>query len=237
MNRGFSYGDGFFETIRLVDGTAPLLLFHLDRIADGLQIYGFEPEFVIDEDFLQAILKEYPDNGLVRINFFREGEGTYAPESNAVAFSHSFRETEHPFFLPIKLDLIDELKQAPVVNGTVGVYDKPKPMVDWLTVKSLSSAYYVLAASYARANSIDYLLIQNTRGDICEELSSNLLWVKGDQVFLTLPDSGAVNGATQRYIWSNYHTLIYDEAFDIEKMDDLDGVYLLRGSRGVIRIK
>ena len=35
LDRGFSYGDGLFESIRLVDGQAPLWPRHMQRLADG----------------------------------------------------------------------------------------------------------------------------------------------------------------------------------------------------------
>ncbi|MEO7052316.1 MAG: aminodeoxychorismate lyase [Rhodanobacter sp.] len=35
LDRGLSYGDGLFETIRLVDGRAPLWPRHMHRLADG----------------------------------------------------------------------------------------------------------------------------------------------------------------------------------------------------------
>ncbi len=35
LDRGFCYGDGLFETIRIVDGRAPLWLRHMHRLTDG----------------------------------------------------------------------------------------------------------------------------------------------------------------------------------------------------------
>ncbi|OOG55823.1 aminodeoxychorismate lyase [Rhodanobacter sp. B05] len=46
LDRGFGYGDGLFESIRLVDGRAPLWPRHMQRLADGcsrLQIPAPDP--------------------------------------------------------------------------------------------------------------------------------------------------------------------------------------------------
>ena len=85
MNRGFLFGDGFFETIRIINGTIPLLFSHLERIDEAVQIYDLHPAFDIDDEFITAIAKEYESNGILRINFFRDGEGKYNPTDNGMA--------------------------------------------------------------------------------------------------------------------------------------------------------
>jgi branched-chain amino acid aminotransferase len=237
MNRGFLYGDGFFETIRIKDGQVPMIDGHLDRIEDALHIYEFEPDFSIDEDFIYAIVGTNPKNGTLRINFFREGNGKYAPESNALAFDHTFEEHNNDFFVPTSLDLEADLKNAPLKKGKLSIYPKPKPIVDWMTVKSLSSIYYVLAAKYKQQHPTDYLLIQNDKGYICEELVSNLLLQVGEDFFISPLSSGGVNGATQRFLLRNYGFAITEKEITLKDLEAVDAVYCCKGSTGVTRIK
>jgi branched-chain amino acid aminotransferase len=237
MNRGFLYGDGFFETIRVVDGNIPLLQTHLDRINDAIEIFRMEPTFLIDEELIRSIALSYSKNGIVRINFFRDGKGQYSPETDEVAFDHSFREYNSPFFLPTSLDLEADLERAPLAKGKLGVYAEPKPIVPWMTVKSLSSIYYVLAAKYKQQQELDYLLIQNTEGNICEELISNILIQKGEDFFIPSLSSGGVNGATQRFLLRNYGFAITEKNLTMSDIEEADAVYSCKGSTGISRMK
>ncbi|MDB9881556.1 aminotransferase class IV [Bacteroidia bacterium] len=237
MNRGFLYGDGFFETIRVLDGSIPLMDSHLERIEDAMIIYKLEPKFEISEDFIRSIASEYESNGSLRINFFRDGGGTYSPETNDVAFNHLFTPQNKPFFVPTSLDFEADLKNAPVSLGTTGLYPAPKPNVSWMTVKSLSSMYYVLAAQHKKEKKLDYLFIQNEEGHICEELISNILIQKGENFFIPSIASGGVNGATQRFLFRNYGFAITEKKLTIKDLETADAVYLCKGSTGVIKVR
>jgi branched-chain amino acid aminotransferase len=237
MNRGFLYGDGFFETIRVINGTIPLMQTHEDRINDAFEIYQLEPTFLVDEEFIRSIALSYKNDGIVRINFFRDGAGKYLPLSNEVAFDHSFTEYSQPFFLPTSLDLEADLKKAPIDKGKIAIYPEPKPIAPWMTVKSLSSIYYVIAAKYKEEQRLDYLLIQNTEGHICEELISNILIQKGEAFFIPSLNSGGVNGATQRFLLRNYCFAITEKNITMKDIEDADAVYSCKGSDGVCRVK
>jgi branched-chain amino acid aminotransferase len=237
MNRGFLYGDGFFETIRILNGNIPLIQTHIDRIEEALAIYDLYPGFNIDEDFILGLASGYGQNGNLRINFFRDGGGKYLPESNELAFDHTFEEHAQDFFLPSSLDLEAELKKALIKLGSIALYPEPKPIVPWMTVKSLSSIYYVLAAKYKQEQQADYLLIQNTDGHICEELISNILIQKGEYFFIPSLSSGGVNGATQRFLLRNYGFAISEKEITMTDIENADAVYSCKGSTGVSRFR
>ncbi|MBT8326748.1 MAG: aminotransferase class IV [Bacteroidia bacterium] len=237
MNRGFLYGDGFFESIRIVDGNMPLLTFHLERIYDALEIYQIYPNFDVSEEFIQGIAETYEPNGILRINFFRDGEGRYTPESNGLAFDHSFRLTEDEFNLPTGLDLASELDRMPILKGKIGLYPKSKPNEDWLTVKSLSSIYYVIASNFKKMNKLDYLFLANAQKELCEEVSSNIFLKKGEEITIPKLSAGGVNGVTQRYLMETYGFQIKEQSITYDDLDSFEHVFLSRGTVGVFRIK
>lgn len=237
MNRGYLYGDGFFETIRILNGTIPLLFNHLQRISEALDIYSFRTSFDITEDFIFGIAQSYSPNGSLRINFFRDGGGKYLPDSDEVAIDHSFEKHSHTFFLPTSLDLGLDLQKAPVQKGTFTLYSETKPIVPWMTVKSMSSVYYVLAAKYKQAKQVDYLFLQNTHGSICEELNSTILIQQGEHFFIPSLDSGGVNGATQRYLLSNYGFAVTEKNLTMQDIEAAESIYVCKATTGVTRIK
>ncbi len=237
MNRGYLYGDGFFETIRILNGSIPLIFNHLQRISEALEIYSLRASFDITEDFIYGIANSYMPNGSLRINFFRDGEGKYLPNSDYVAFDHSFEPHSLTFFLPTSLDLASDLHQAPIQKGSFSLYSESKPITKWMTVKSMSSVYYVLAAKYKQAKQVDYLFLQNTHGIICEELNSTVLIQQGEHFFIPSLHSGGVNGVTQRYLLSNYGFAISEKNLTMQDIEIADAVYLCKATTGVIRIK
>jgi len=235
MNRGFLYGDGFFETIRVFDNQIPLIEFHINRIQDALKIYQLKPTFNIDENFITS-LKSRP-NELIRINFFRSGKGKYGPETDELAFDYSLEENNEPFFLPTQLDLVNDITKAPHINGKIGLYPQSKPIEDWLSVKSLSSIFYVLAAKYKVANNLDHLIIQNKDQFVCEELVSNLLLFDGEQFIIPSIKNGGINGVTQRFIIRNYGFQVFEKDITFEHVLGSKRIYLMKGSTGISRVK
>mgnify|MGYP006074933663 FL=1 len=236
MNRGFLYGDGFFESIRIVNGMAPLLHFHTERIIDAFSIYQMTPSFNINE-VLQKSIHEYHTDGILRINFYRDGKGKYLPETDNVVFDYAFTPISAIFFLPETSNLQSALTNAPRMQGSIGIYPEPKPNVPWMTVKSLSSAYYVFAAKYKQQNGLQYLLIQNSKGEICEELLSNLILQIGDRLIVPRRDCGGVNGATLRYIASNYSLQLTEAIVTFPDVEAATAIYSCKGSTGVSKIK
>ena len=234
MNRGYLYGDGFFETIRIIDGQIPLINQHLERIEEAIEIYKFIPTFYIDEAFIYSLKSS--ENELIRINFFRTGGGKYLAENNELAFDYTTEKYSAPFFLPITLDLDAELEKSPKQIGTIGLYPEPKPNVKWLTVKSLSSIYYVLAADYKKNQNLDYLFIQNQDRHICEELISNILIQKGEDLIIST-NNGGINGVTQRYLSTNYGFQLKKENLNFDDILNSDAIYSMKGSTGISRIK
>lgn len=80
LDRGLAYGDGLFETIRAVDGAAPLWKRHMARLRDGCERLGLpvpDPG-VLSREFARVV-EGIPD-AVVKIILTRgRGERGYAP--------------------------------------------------------------------------------------------------------------------------------------------------------------
>ncbi|MFY0642864.1 MAG: aminotransferase class IV [Bacteroidia bacterium] len=238
MNRGFKYGDGFFESIRTIKGHIPLLDQHLLRIKDGISIFEFEIDFEPTPEWLSQIInpEKHPDH-VVRISFYREGEGKYAPINNSFATEIETATSNSEFWLPAKLDLFAELQKAPKQAGSIGIYELAKPSHPIFTVKTLSSAFYVLAAKHKVEEKLDYLLLTNSNGEIIEELSSNIICIKGDEMIVPPANSGYVNGTCLRYMMPLYGFQLTKRPILASEIESFDAIYLSQGTTGVKRIK
>ncbi len=57
-NRSFRYGDGFFETMKIMDGNILLAGYHFTRIFSSLQLLSFDvPVLFSPEYFLSQVQK------------------------------------------------------------------------------------------------------------------------------------------------------------------------------------
>ena len=88
-NRGFKYGDGLFETIRVFEGKIPFLDYHYDRLHKGFSILKFDiPNFYSIDFFRKEIFKltNGKGNHRIRVSIFRSEGGFYTPSNNHSEF-------------------------------------------------------------------------------------------------------------------------------------------------------
>jgi 4-amino-4-deoxychorismate lyase len=85
FDRGLSYGDGLFETIRFVRGMAPLWSRHMQRLQESctrLRLPGPDTQLLLDEAVSVAVGLE---QAVVRITLTRGlGERGYAPPASPI---------------------------------------------------------------------------------------------------------------------------------------------------------
>jgi 4-amino-4-deoxychorismate lyase len=86
LDRGLAYGDGLFETIRAVAGTAPLRGRHMARLSEGCRRLGLPaPDIDVLAAEFARMAQPAPDC-VVKIILTRGiGERGYAPSMNATA--------------------------------------------------------------------------------------------------------------------------------------------------------
>lgn len=66
-DRGFAYGHGLFETMRLWRGGLPLLDRHLDRLRAGAGVLGIHCDIAAVQVELDDILRQLPADGVLRL--------------------------------------------------------------------------------------------------------------------------------------------------------------------------
>ena len=80
LDRGLVYGDGLFETIRVVDGSAPLWQGHIARLRDGCRRLGLPPPNAATLAGELARVADGMADAVVKIILTRgRGERGYAP--------------------------------------------------------------------------------------------------------------------------------------------------------------
>jgi len=187
-NRSFLYGDGFFETFKLIKGRCERFALHFERIKHSFELLqldwnpfwsqSFFEEKLLSEslNFKEAVLK-------ARLIFYRNSTGTYTPESDTADF---FIKLE-PCVVSAKSVLY------------AGIYPHAKKACNFLSgIKSTSALMFVMAGKFMKQKGWDEIIILNEHGRVCEALTSNI-FMEIDGIYYTPPLSeGCIAGVNRK---------------------------------------
>lgn len=193
-NRAFRYGDGFFETMKMINGSIVLEALHLERLFYSLQIMQFDkPDYFTPTYIQQQIQMLTTNNGhqqlaRVRLMIFRGNGGLYDVADNQPNYLiQSWRLNEFLAYQEkgLKIDIYAEAKK------TADVFS---------SVKSNNYLPYAMAAMWCRKMNLDDALVMNCYDRIAEGTTSNVFIVK-DGVVQTPPlREGCISGVVRRYL-------------------------------------
>ena len=186
-NRGLAYGDGLFETMRLIDNDIPLLNYHLTRLENGASRLGL----LLDSNKLNSFLTQTisaagPGQNVLKLVCVRSGAayGYQSGSSNVdILLRVSPLTTDSSPFEPAAQVCATQLACQPALAG----------------IKHLNRLEQVLAARELAPDISEGILL-DTNNNLIEAISSNLVLVSGSiWVYPDLSESG-VEGVMQSYL-------------------------------------
>lgn len=186
-NRSFLYGDGFFDTLLIIDGICQNYDLHFTRNIKSANLLEMEWKHEWNIDFFNEILnniaKENKFNDLkVRFTFYRNSSGGYCPDSNNMGFE-------------IKTEIYTKTSKK---HYNTGIFRKAYKQNNFFScIKNTSAMLYVAAALEMKNNNLEEIIILNEYGRVCESLNSNI-YIKKNEIFYTPPLSEACVDGTFR---------------------------------------
>ncbi len=194
-NRGHLYGDGCFESIRVINGRPINLPNHYKRLRATLNVLhmNIPATFTIDffEKEIQLLINQnkIDQGGKIRFSIDRKPGGTYLPRTNEIDYFieayplplNSFELNENG----LRLDLYNEIK---------------KPINILSNFKTKNSLIYIMAKLYAKAHQLDDILLQNDQLGIIESSSANLFLVSNGVLYTPALDAGCLGGTMRMQI-------------------------------------
>ena len=192
-NRAFLYGDGVFETIKVISGKVFNFTAHFDRLKKSLEFLDIDCNISSTEllSLIEKLLSKNNINnsGRVRISFYRDSNGKYLPDNNKGSFIIQSFINDVNYF---------ELNKSGL---SLGFYNEQKKNSGSLSnLKSVNAVIYVLASLFAKKESFDDAIIFNEK-DIPIETSNSNIFILKDNVVIT-PDlsQGCVDGTMRNLI-------------------------------------
>lgn len=218
-DRGYQFGDGVYEVIRIYNGKMFTVDEHLERLLDSGKKIDLNIPYTVGElkQLLEKmILKNKLELGIVYMQFTRGASPrnhAYPGADVLPAFTAYTRKAERP---------VDSMK-----NGVKALLIED---IRWLRcdIKSLNLLGNIMAKQKA-AQSGCYEAIQHRGDTVTEGSSSNIAIVKEGKVYTHPATNLILNGITRRKINEICHEngiAIEESAFTLEGLKHADEVFM-----------
>ena len=223
-NRALNYGDGFFETIKIIDSIPFNFNSHLKRIKYAYGVLKIKRSFnleLLEKRIISVIKKNEIINGTVKLQVFRKGSGKYMPDSNDSEIIISAK-SGFPFVknLPVSLCFYDEqLKSSSSLSN----------------IKSSNSLIYVLASLYAKEFNFDSSILFNTKGFALETSNSNIFVVRNNKIFTPKLDDGCVAGTMRDFVLKKIN--VFECSLTKSEIINADELFITNANLGVVPVK
>ena len=196
-DRGFAYGDGLFETVRVSRGVPLFLSRHLARLFEGLSRLGFPAlpwdEAALAERCRSAIRENGAAEGVLRLTVTR-GSGPRGFEPPAEAQPTLVIQVGVLPLTPRPSLPSGGEGENPAAASAILTSWKVDPASPLCYVKHLSALDKVLARRLAREAGVDEALFHNLEGCVTEGAASNLFLVAGGRLLTPAVECGLLPG-------------------------------------------
>lgn len=233
-NRAYLYGDGLFESIRVLNGQAINVDNHVRRLLDGAKILrmncpeNFTPAFFEREIHTLLVKNGISGSARVRLSLDRKPGGTYLPVTNDVEYF-----IEVAAMNPDKFQLNEE-------GLKVDLFNDIKKQINVLSpYKVKNCMIYIMGKLKAMDSGVDDLLIQNDKMGIIESTSSNLFIVSNGVLYTPGVDLGCLGGTMRMQIINlalKHNIKVYECNISPQNLLAADEVFLTNAIKGVVWI-
>ncbi|MEW6304057.1 MAG: aminodeoxychorismate lyase [Verrucomicrobiota bacterium] len=230
FDRGFLYGDGLFETIRVFHGHPFRWEQHLDRLRRGARLLKLEVPYSPGEMRLIAAhlieLNAQPES-VLRINVTRGvGPRGYSTKSaNSPTLVLSLHPAPPSQTKPTAWRLVTS--RLRLAAG---------PLAQWKTANRLVQ---IMARMEADAAQTDEALLLNANDEVVECSSANLFWARGREVFTAPVEAGALEGVTRQVVFEACRKLkvpCRERTTKLAALKATDGVFATLSTLGIVEI-
>ena len=222
-NRSFLYGDGIFETLKIVNNKILFFEDHYFRLMASMRIVRMEIPMTFTLEYLEEqILKlvevlAIKDAARVRFTVFRNEGGFYLPNDNSISFVIQASELENIRY------------KIPKIQFEVDLYkDFIVPSQLLSTLKTANKITHVTASIFAKENQLDSTLLINETKNVIEAANGNLFMLMGNKLITPPISEGCLNGIMRKQIISLAKQIDSVEVieaaispFDLQKADEL----------------
>jgi branched-chain amino acid aminotransferase len=234
-NRGFKYGDGIFETIKVVNKKVIFWEDHYFRLMASMRMLRmkipmeFTLEFLEKEILKTVAVLEEGTSFRVRLNVFRKDGGLYTPKTNSINYLIEASESNYQTKETYEIDVFKDFYNY---SGLLS------------TIKTNNRMLNTLASIYASENDLDNCILVNERKGVVEVANANIFIVKDNVVKTPALTEGCIKGIVRSKVidiltknkdFTIEETVI--SPFEIQKADEVFITNAIMGIQAVTKYK
>ena len=239
FNRSFLYGDGVFETLKIVNNKILFFEDHYFRLMASLRIVRMEIPMKFTMEYLESevltLVKSLniQNAARVRLTVFRNEGGFYAPKDNSVSFVITAQSLENEkYFIEEKNYEVDLYKDFMIAKQLLS------------TLKTTNKIIHVTASVFAKENALDNCLLVNTDKNVIEANNGNLFMLTGNTLITPPISEGCLNGVMRKQILALAKKLENKEVieapispFELQKADELFITNVISGIQPITKYR
>lgn len=223
VNRGFLYGDGVFETLKIVNNKILFLEDHYFRLMASMRIVrmqipnNFTLEYLEEQVLNLAKANNCENSARVRLTVFRNDGGFYLPQTRTVSFLiqvSPLNETHYSFSDAIYE--VDLYKDFYITKQLLS------------SIKTTNKMINITGSIFADENDLQNCLLLNNEKNVVEALNGNLFMLIGNQLITPSIEDGCLNGIMRKQVLQVARKIEDIEVleqpispFDLQKADEL----------------
>jgi len=229
-NRGYRYGHGLFETIKVYKGEILHASLHFSRLIDGIAKLKFDlPKLFstgkLEEAVITLCKKNKCENlARVRVSLFRGNGGLYDTDS----------------LLQYVIECWPLNESVNTLNGNglvIDIFPDARKSCDiFSNLKSANFLPYSMAAVYAKENKLNDCLVLNTAGTVADSTIANLFIIRDGIIVTPSLGEGCVNGVMRKYLIASLRNTGYEineTAVLVADVEEADEVFLTNAINGL----
>ena len=239
QNRAFLYGDGIFETVKIINGKILFLEDHYFRLMASMRVVRMMiPMNFTMEYFEEQILNLIKEQGIsssarARITVFRNDGGLYLPQTNEISFLIKAAPLENTFYAVNTNEYeVDLYKDFYVTKQLLS------------SLKTTNKMIHITGSIYAHENDLANCLLLNDSKNVVEALQGNIFMVTGKKLITPPVSEGALNGIMRKQILALAKKVegieISEEIispFDLQKADELFLTNVIMGIQPITKYR
>ncbi len=238
-NRAFLYGDGVFESMKIVNQKILFLEDHYFRLMASMRIVrmdipmNFTMEFFEEQILSLAKANGCTDSARVRVTVFRNEGGYYLPVQRSVSYLINCSPLENKLYSidtkPYEVDLYKDFFISKQLLSTL---------------KTTNKILNVTASIFADENGLDNCLLLNESKNVAEALQGNIFMVINGKLITPSLSEGCLNGVLRKQIINlakKIEGLEVEEGeispFDLQKADELFISNVIKGIQPITKYR
>jgi branched-chain amino acid aminotransferase len=239
QNRAFLYGDGIFETLKIINNKILFLEDHYFRLMASMRVVRMEIPMNFTMEYMEEqILKLVQQNGFsasarARITVFRNDGGLYLPQTNDVSFLIHASPLENTFYT---------LNTAHYEVDLYKDFYVSKQLLS--SIKSTNKMINVTGSIFANENGLNNCILVNDSKNVVEVLQGNLFMVTGNKLITPPVSEGCLNGVMRKQILALAKKIegiqVQEEIispFDLQKADELFLTNVITGIQPITKYR